>query len=194
MTPKTFVFLGRSGSGKGTQVELLKKRLETSGQSLSLDMGGIYRSFFSHDGYIQEIARDVSMNQGKFQPDFLTNALFVANAIPTLDGTSHVFIDGYPRSSGQLATLKELLAYAKRDNPIFINIEVSAENVKKRMLGRGRGDDTSEKIDSRLAEYQRSVVPLLAEIKNDPSLTYLEIDGEPSIETIAADIAAKLGL
>ncbi len=182
--PKTFIFVGRSGAGKGTQLELLKKYFEATGAVHSLDMGGIFRAFFKTEGYMQDIARDLTMNQGKFQPDFLTNALFISNAINLIDETSTLFIDGFPRSVAQVQVLKELLAYAKRTAPIVLNIEVPREEVKKRMLARGRADDEDAKIDSRLDEYDRTVVPMLAEIMQDPFFTYIEIDGRPPIHEI----------
>ena len=196
-TPKTLIFVGRSGAGKGTQLDLLKKYMAEKAPETkvcSLDMGNIYRGFFSNPGYVQDIAKDLSMNQGKFQPDFLTNALFVSGALAFIDGTSDIVIDGFPRSVSQLEIVKELLAYTKRANPTVINIEVSREAVKARMLKRGRGDDSDEKIDSRLAEYDRTVVPMLEAIKNDSSLTYVEVSGEGNVDAIHKDLVAKLGL
>ncbi len=193
MTPKTFIFAGRSGAGKGTQVELFKKRIEASGASVkSLVMGDIFRTFFKEEGYMQDVARDLSMNQGKFQPDFLTNALFISGAVKMVDGESHLLLDGYPRSVNQLALTKELLEYVKRTGAIVINIEVSREEVKKRMLLRGRGDDSENAIDSRLGEYDRTVVPMLEAVKNDPFFTYIEINGEQSIEAVAEEMKQKV--
>ncbi len=193
MTPKTFIFAGRSGAGKGTQVELFKKRIEASGASVkSLVMGDIFRTFFKEEGYMQNVARDLSMNQGKFQPDFLTNALFISGAVKMVDGESHLLLDGYPRSINQLALTKELLEYIKRTGAIVINIEVSREEVKKRMLLRGRGDDSESAIDSRLGEYDRTVVPMLEAVKNDPFFTYVEINGEQSIEAVAEEMKQKV--
>ena len=197
MQPQTLIFVGRSGAGKGTQLDLLKKYISekySNSKIQSLDMGGIYREFFSHDGEVQKIAKDLSMNQGKFQPDFLTNSLFVARAVMIMDLESHLFIDGFPRSVNQLDTLKQLLNYVGRVNPIVVNIEVPREEVKKRMLARGRGDDAPEKIESRLGEYDRTVVPLLDVIKSDFSLKYIEINGESTPDEIHKDLVNKLAL
>ena len=197
MTPKTYIFVGRSGAGKGTQLDLLKKYIgaqHADAKINSLDMGVIFRAFFSESGYVQDIARDLTMNQGKFQPDFLTNALFVSNAVKIIDESSFLFIDGFPRSVAQLEIVKELLHYAKRTEPTVINIEASRENVKKRMLLRGRGDDADAKIDSRLNEYDRSVVPMIEHIKTDVTLKYIEINGESSPEDVHKSLISSLGL
>lgn len=195
-SPKTYIFVGRSGAGKGTQVELFRASLAKadSGREIkSLIMGDIYRAFFKSPGYIQDIARDISMNQGRFQPDFMTNALFVSNALNIVDGTSHLFLDGYPRSVSQLAVTKEILEYAKREGAIVVNIQVSGEEVKKRMLLRGRGDDSESAIDSRLNEYDRTVVPMLETAKNDPFFTYIEVNGEQSVEAVHEEMMKALG-
>ena len=196
-SPKTIIFVGRSGAGKGTQVELLKKFLaesDVSREVRSLIMGDIYRAFFKSDGYIQEIARDISMKQGRFQPDFMTNALFVTDALKIVDGTSHLFLDGYPRSVSQLGVTKELLEYAKREGAILVNVEVSRDEVKKRMLARGRGDDSESAIESRMAEYDRTVVPMLEAAKADSFFTYIEVNGEQSVEAVHEEMKKALGL
>lgn len=195
-TPQTLIFVGRSGAGKGTQIELLKKYVSEKSEVpiKSLVMGEIYRAFFKEPGYIQDIARDLSMVQGKFQPDFMTNALFVSNAVHLIDESSHIFIDGYPRTVDQFKLLLELLEYARRTNAIVVNVEVSRNSVRTRLLARGRGDDSENAVESRLNEYERTVVPMLNEIKQTSGVTYIEVDGEPSPETIHKDLVAKLGL
>jgi len=197
MQSQTFILVGRSGSGKGTQLELLQKYLsdkDSARTQKSLIMGDIYRTFFKETGYVQDIARDVSMNQGKFQPDFLTNALFINTAIHIADAGSHIFIDGYPRTVSQLETAKTFLEYTKRSGAIVLNIDVSREEVKQRMMKRGRGDDSESAIESRLDEYERTVIPMLASVKSDSFFAYKEVNGEQSVEEVHADIKKALGI
>ncbi len=193
---KTIIFVGRSGSGKGTQIDLLKQFIiEEKGLLIkSIVMGDIFRSFFGEDGYIQEVAKDLSVRQGKFQPDFLTDALFVSNVIKNVDKESVMFFDGYPRNSHQLELLKELLEYLGREKPIFINLEVSRQSVKDRMLLRGRGDDHNEAIENRLDEYDKFVFPMIEKAKSDDYFNYIEIDGEGTVEDIHKNILVALGL
>jgi adenylate kinase len=193
--PQTFIFVGRSGSGKGTQLELLKEFLlkkEKDTAIKTIIMGDIFRAFFKEPGYVQDIARDVSMKQGKFQPNFLTDALFVRSTIDIVDESSILFFDGYPRNINQLEVIKDLLQYIKRENPIILNIEVSRENVKNRMLSRGRGDDNVDAIESRLNEFDKFIVPMLEVIKNDTFFKYFEIEGNGKVEDIHTDIINKI--
>ena len=187
--------MGRSGTGKGTQLELLGKYLsDKSGlPDTSLDMGNIFRTFFKEESYLRTLGKEM-MNDGKFLPDFYTDSLFVKNAIEVINENSVLFIDGYPRRMGQFETLKQVLNFANRTNPVIFNINVSRESVKKRMLLRARADDYEEAIDKRLKEYEDNVVPVIEAIKTDSFFTYFEINGEPSIEEIHKDIISKLNL
>jgi adenylate kinase len=192
---QTFIFVGRSGSGKGTQLELLKTYLSSNYQKTpikSIVMGDIFRAFFKKEGFFPDLARDVSMKQGKFQPNFITNALFIDEAINVVDDNSFLFLDGYPRNINQMDVTKELLEYVKRENPIVLNIEVSRESVKNRMLARGRGDDNEIAIESRLDEYDKFILPMLNSVKDDKYFKYFEIEGEGSIEEIHEDIINKI--
>jgi len=191
--PQTIIFVGRSGSGKGTQLDLIKEYLNSKEILVkSIVMGDIYRSFFKEEGFVQEISRDLTMNQGKFQPDFLTNALFIRNAIDIIDENSVLFFDGYPRTTDQLNILKQLLIYVKRADSIVINLEVSRENVKNRLIARGRGDDNESAIESRLNEYDKFVAPMLEVMKLDTFFKYIEVEGEGEIQKIHNDIISKI--
>jgi len=195
--PKTFIFVGRSGSGKGTQLELLKTFLSEKYKDTNIKsvvMGDIFRSFFKKDGYVQNIARNISMNKGKFQPDFITNSLFVEGALDVVDENSTLFFDGYPRNINQLGVIKELLAYIKRDDVIVLNIEVARDIVKERMLLRARGDDNENAIENRLNEYDKFIIPMIESLKLDTSLKYVEINGENSKDDVHDEIIKKINL
>ena len=189
-----FIFLGRSGSGKGTQLELLKKYIggiDTEHAQFDFGMGDAYRAFFKSESYIAGIAKELT-NAGNFQPDFLTNALFVSYLANHIPENAHLFIEGFPRSQGQLEAVMSLAAYAKLPKPIFIDVDVSETEVRKRLLGRGRTDDVDDAINKRLSEYTRAVVPLILQLKSDDQYVYWHIDGERSIETIHEDIISKI--
>ncbi len=195
--PHTFIFVGRSGSGKGTQIEVLKNYLINQNSDIKIRqivMGEIFRSFFSGTGFIQKVAKEVSMERGQFQPDFLTNALFINEAIKQTEEDAILFFDGFPRTKEQLSIIKEFLIYIKRDNPVVINIDVSRESVKERMLLRERADDKEEAINNRLNEFDRLTVPMLEEVKNDSFFKYIEVDGEGTIEDIHHRLIEKLSI
>ena len=51
---QTFIFIGRSGSGKGTQIKLLEEYLSDKNFKIkSVVMGDIFRSFFKESGMVR---------------------------------------------------------------------------------------------------------------------------------------------
>lgn len=183
---QAIIFAGRSGSGKGTQINLLKDFLvKTKKLNIqSVVMGDIFREFFDKKKDIQKITNDLSINEGKFQPNFLTDSLLISNTIDVIDNNSIIFFDGYPRNIHQLEVLKELLSYFKINNPVFVNLEISREDAKKRMLLRGREDDHDRAVENRLDEYDQFVRPMIERVKSDSYFKYIEVDGENLVEEI----------
>lgn len=193
---QVFIFVGRSGSGKGTQSHLLKKYFLEKNKETNIKeiiMGDIFRSFFEEDGFIQKISREKSLVRGEFQPDFLTNALFV-NEVIKMKENDCLFFDGFPRSTEQLKVVKDFLSYIKKDKPTVINIDVSRESVEERMLLRNRADDKKEAIEKRLNEFDCLTQPMIDEIKRDSFFKYLEINGEETIEEIHYNLIKKINI
>ncbi len=191
---EVFIFVGRSGSGKGTQLDLLKKYFSKEDKGINIKeivMGDIFRSFFEGDGFIQKISRERSLIRGEFQPDFLTNALFINEAIKLREDDC-LFFDGFPRSIGQLKIVKDFLFYIGKIKPVVININVSRNSVRERMLLRNRADDKEEAIEKRLKEFDDLTQPMIEEIKKDDFFHYLEIDGEEEIEKIHYKLIKKI--
>ena len=59
MSPQTFIFIGRSGCGKGTQAELLQKRVKEKDQSSEifyLETGAYFREFLRGEKYSNKLS------------------------------------------------------------------------------------------------------------------------------------------
>lgn len=194
MTPKTFIFSGISGSGKGTQIELLKKYIKenmSEHHEYSFVMGEVLRSFIKKEGYAQEMIRE-TMNKGELIPDYVSGGLFVTSLLNDLHHDDHLFIDGIPRSVVQSDIIMSMLKFYNRQNVFIINIEISASEAEKRMLLRKRPDDTKEAIVERVKFYNTEVAPAIQYLKEKSGFSYIEIDGERSIETIHVDLVNRL--
>jgi adenylate kinase len=191
--PLTFIFVGRSGSGKGTQSGLLQKYIsEHTADSFnySFDMGTAFRTFMALDGYPQTVAREI-INTGNLMPDFMTITLFTNALLENLKD-QNLFIDGIPRSVAQVDAVMHAMMYFKRINPIIIDISISSPEARGRMLARARADDTDASIASRFAFYENTVLPAVKYLREKSGYTYFEFDGERSIEEIHQDIVARL--
>lgn len=192
--PQTFIFIGRSGSGKGTQIDLLKKYISEINKEIgtfSFVMGNAFRSFMKDEGYAQDAIRTI-VNSGKLVPDSITNSLFVSDLLNNLKPNEHLYIDGIPRSPLQAETVIEVIKFYERVNPIIINIEVSKEIVEERMLLRARPDDTKEAIAERMKFYDENIVPAIEILKEKSGFVYLEINGERTPEEINIELINRL--
>ncbi len=192
--PQTFIFIGRSGSGKGTQIDLLKKYITDINPEIgtcSFVMGDTFRSFMKGEGYAQDAIRLI-VNSGKLVPDSITNSLFISELLNNLKSNEHLYIDGIPRSPLQAETVIEVIKFYDRYNPIIINIEVSKEVAEERMLARARPDDTKEAIFERVKFYDENIIPAIEVLKEKSGFIYMEINGEKTPEEINVELIDKL--
>lgn len=194
MEPKTYVFFGIVGAGKGTQIELLKQDLQAKdGKAIVYAYpGSEYRKITSGDSYIGSLVKS-KLDRGELQPDFLTVALFTSILVNELTPESHLIADGYPRTPVQTDAFVEAIEFYNRQSPEIVVIEVSKEEVTKRMKLRARTDDTDEGIARRFFEYETNVLPALEALKQKGYKLH-KINGEQSVEAVHAEIKQALGI
>jgi len=195
-TPKTIIFAGRSGCGKGTQLKLLQTALMAADPNravFSSITGDMFRTFFTEGTYTSEHAKDITA-QGKLQPLFLTIWLWANGLVKDFDPNKHLFIDGYPRRLEEAVAVDSMLSFYDRKDTIILNFVVSRETSKERMLTRGRADDTAENAETRLDWYDKEVAPAIDYFRNKEGYIFVDIDGERSIDEIHKDILEKLNL
>ncbi len=194
MQPKTYVFFGIVGAGKGTQIELLQKDLTAKdGRSIVYAYpGSEYRKITASESFTGSLVKG-KLERGELQPDFLTVALFTSILVDQLTPESHLIADGYPRTPAQTEAFVAALEFYKRASPEIVVIEVSKEEVIKRMKLRGRSDDTDEGIARRFFEYENNVLPAL-ELLQSKGYTVHKINGEQTVEAVHEEIKQKLGL
>lgn len=194
MKPYTFIFVGRSGAGKGTQIELLKKAIlnkDPKVESYSLDMGNIFRNFMKNEGFAQDQVRQI-INSGNLIPDFLTCTLFTKDLLENINSDKNAYIDGFPRSIAQADATIQAIKFFDRKNTMIIDIFITSEEAKKRMILRARPDDNEEAINSRFSFYENSVMPAVEYLKSNSGFNYFKVNGEGTIEDIHSNILKAL--
>lgn len=196
MNLKTIIFIGRSGCGKGTQVELLIDYLKKNDTRpvFSLDAGAKLRSFIKEKFYSSELAYE-NAEQGKLQPEFISIWAWVSALLENLQRDEHLIIDGTPRRLGEAGVLESVFEFFQRENIEIVYINVSRKWAIERMQSRGRMDDQNMKsINTRMDWFESSVVPVIDLYRAHPHHNFHEVNGEQSVEMVHKNIMSVLGL
>lgn len=194
MTQQTFIFIGRSGCGKGTQARLLSdylKKIRPEQNSLYISSGAEIREFIKGDSFTQKIVKEI-YDKGGLQPEFLAVYLWSGIYVRAYTGNENVIMDGMPRKYHEAAILDSVFDFYKLPRPLVIHLEISNEESKKRLLARKRFDDIEAEIANRLSWYETDVVPTIEYYKNNEKYRFIKVDGERSIEEIHQDIISQL--
>ena len=194
MTPQTYIFIGRSGCGKGTQAELLKKHLlDTTKKSIFyMETGARFREFIERDGVTPERARAV-MKSGDRQPDFLAIWMWAHFFVGLSELDQHWILDGTPRSLYEAEILDGGLQFYGRPKPRIVHIAVSREWSKERLTARKRADDIRpEDIEKRMNWFDHDVLPAVEFFKTNKGCDFFEINGEQPITNVWQELLSKI--
>ncbi|MBI1975468.1 MAG: nucleoside monophosphate kinase [Candidatus Vogelbacteria bacterium] len=195
MDSKTFIFIGRSGCGKGTQAEIVQRTLsERNGADriFYLETGAAFREFIGRGTYAANQAKRI-MEQGTRQPDFLAIWVWSHIFLEKISGSEHIIIDGTPRSLPEAEIFDTALRFFERKERYIIYINVSRAWSLERLRARGRSDDlTDAGITARMEWFEKDVMPAVNYYRNNPEYHFIEVNGEQSIEAVAHDIAAAV--
>jgi len=195
MNPVTIAFFGISGSGKGTQCELLQQYLEknTSISVVRPEMGNLLRDFMKTGTSLAKRTGDI-LAAGGLVPSFMPIYLLTGMLNTSFDGSQHLILDGTCRRPDQSRAVDDMMKLWNRKNLQAIVLKLTKESAKTRLVARGRFDDAKdEALASRFAWYEEHVVPSIEELRT-LGWTIHEIDGEPDVETIHKAILGALKL
>ncbi len=201
---KVIIMLGFPASGKGTQANILAKRLGYN----YFGTGDLLRAEVEKGSELGKTFAKL-MDVGELVPDNLTDPL-VKKKLGSLKG-SGVILDGYPRNLNQVQVLKQVFP---DEDFLVLNIEVSAEALLKRMQNRRicekcgkiytinpgenrkcdicggnliqRADDSPEVLARRITTYEELTSPIIRYYQNKGVL--VTINGEPPIPEVTKEI------
>lgn len=187
--PKTVFFIGKPGSGKGTQAKMLA---EKTGWTI-LASGAEFRKIAQEDTVVGRKLRD-ELAQGMLAPHWFAMYLY-QRALFSVPEDQSIIFDGFNRKVQEAELNIATLEWVGRPFHV-VNIDVSDEEVRRRLEGRaqtsGRSDDHQDVVEERLEEYQEHTLKAL-EIFHTKGVL-IDINGEQSPETVAADVLKALGI
>ena len=182
--------IGPQGSGKGTQAKLLADKLGF----FYCGSGAILRDFAAHDDDLGKKIASV-INDGKLVDD-ATLFEVIKEKLADIPNHEGVIFDGVPRRVSQADYLIQFLGSIGKNRLLTLHVKVPHDESVKRLLKRaeieGRADDTRERIEFRLKQYDEETVPVLDYLR--PRTRFVEIDGVPPPDVVTREIDRALGI
>lgn len=209
------IILGAPGSGKGTQAQLLAKKMGL----FHLEMGDICRDLAAQKNPLgKEVASFI--NQGELVPDRIIVKI-LRGFLNQKNLKKGILFDGFPRKLAQAKILEDELKKWQSQIEKVILLKISYQESLRRLSARRvcphcdrnynlitmppkksgvcdqcgvslivRADESKEAIKQRLALYQKETLPVTEYYRGKGIL--LEVDGERPVEVIYKDIVKRL--
>ena len=181
--PRIVFVIGGPGCGKGTQC----KRIVQNFKYQSFSTGDLLRQYVKDkkEGY-EEIENQ--MKEGKLISS--TTLMKVLKEYIVNSRNKKILVDGYPRNQENIDVWeKEMKDLVEVKGALYI--EVSNEEMKKRLLGRneGRADDNEETITKRLTTFEQETKLIVEYFEKQGNL--IKIDGMKTVDEISKEIGDK---
>jgi len=134
------------------------------------------------------------MDAGQLVPDEVVIGM-VGNFIDAHSDAKGFLFDGFPRTTAQCVALDNLLKEKNNEINLVLALEVSEEELVKRLLGRGltsgRSDDTNETIiRARIQEYHDKTTAVATYYLKFNKVVM--VTGEGTVESIYADLKKEI--
>ena len=181
---KLFLIIGAPGSGKTTDAELIAQKHDNISHYSTGDM---LRAEVASDS---ELGREIDqyISKGLIVPIQIVIET-ILNAIASAP-TDVVIIDGYPRSIEQMLELDKYLQDHKEIELVsVIEVRVSEETARERVLGRARGADDDEKVFNNRMKVYTEPLDAIRNFYTQKGILKV-ISGEGTIEAIVSEMEA----
>ncbi len=192
-TPRTVIFFGKQGSGKGTQALRLEEELRKSGAVFHFQTGHAFREMVEQKGYTNELVGE-TLPGGQIQPLFIAVWLWADAFVKNLTGNEHLIADGFPRRVTEAQILNAAFEFYGREQVDVINLTIPNDIALERMLARHRSDDTKDAIMERLEWHDREATPVIEYFRDMRRYDVHDIDAIKSPDEVFAEIIAALKL
>ena len=180
------ILFGPPGSGKGTQSERLIARYGLK----HLSTGDILRAEIANKTTLGLEAKSL-MDRGELVPDEVVIGM-ISTALDNNPLAKGFLFDGFPRTKAQS---DKLLAERKEAINVVLALEVTEEELVKRLLNRGltsgRSDDVNESIiRARIAEYHKKTSAVADQYREFDKVE--AVKGEGTVDEIFDALTAEI--
>jgi adenylate kinase len=186
---RTFLMMGRPGSGKGTQATLLAKKIGAEVYS----SGNRLREIAKGHGFVNEKVKK-TMDQGGLLPAWLSSHLFV-DALLNISPEDKIVFEGACRRLDEAEAFDETARWLERPYAAVF-LDISDAEVEKRLALRrqtqGRADDASDTVEHRIKEYNEHTAHAVELFRSKGLL--IVINADQPIEVVHAEILKALGV
>ncbi len=185
------ILFGPPGSGKGTQSERLISKYGLK----HLSTGDLLRSEISGQTPLGMAAKSY-MDKGQLVPDEVVIEM-ISSALDNNPQAHGFLFDGFPRTTAQAEALDKLLIQKGTSIAIVVALQVSQEELVKRLLNRGltsgRSDDVNEEIiAARIAEYEKKTAAVADHYRKYDKVIY--VHGEGDVDEIFGSLSKEIDL
>lgn len=171
--------MGPAGAGKSVQGNLLAKKLGF----IWISTGDYLRQHITEQRKAQMSAGHLISDQEIIQ--------IIEDCLTDITETGKLIIDGFPRTIDQAKWLVDQHKKNRFKITAVLNMEVSKDIAKQRLVGRGREDDKEEIVDKRHNDYEIITKPIIEWFKDEGVLVH-EIDADGSVDETTQIILNKL--
>ncbi|MBT2554179.1 adenylate kinase [Arthrobacter sp. ISL-5] len=182
------LIIGPPGSGKGTQAERISQLLGV----VPISTGDIFRANVKGATPLGLEAKKY-IDAGDFVPDRVTNNM-VREQLTEYDVENGFLLDGYPRTSGQVDYLDNILADLDRKLDVVLQLAADDQELIRRLLGRakdmGRSDDNEAVIRHRLGLYHEQTEAVVARYEARNILAV--VDGTGGVDEVTRRLVAAV--
>jgi adenylate kinase len=178
------LLVGPPGAGKGTQAVRLAERLDVP----HISSGDLFRANLQ-PGAETPIGLEAKryIDAGDLVPDSVT-IVMMRERLAHDDAAKGFVLDGFPRNLSQASSLEQLLAEREEDIDTVVEFQVPEDELVRRLLGRGRTDDTEEVIRRRQEVYREETAPLLEHYRD----RLVTVDAVGTVEEITDRVSDAL--
>jgi len=171
------ILFGPPGAGKGTQSKLLAEEYNL----IHLSTGDLLRSEIAAGTELGNKAKSL-IDAGKLVPDEVVVGM-VRHKIEENQKAAGFIFDGFPRTTEQAKALDGILEEVDQGISLVLALKVDEDELTRRMLERGRKDDTEEVIRGRFEVYREETHPLKEYYQKQNKLT--EVNGMGDIDEVS---------